>query len=49
MQSIKKGYTDRNVYALSESQAATKALHYFQINSKLIRECHQSMKKLAEK
>jgi hypothetical protein len=49
MQNIKKGYTGRKIYALSESQAATKALDNFQINSKLIWECHQSMTKLAER
>jgi hypothetical protein len=46
-QNIKIGYTGRNLYTLSDSQAATKALANFQINSKLIWESHQSMTKLA--
>jgi hypothetical protein len=49
MQNLKKGYTGRNIYALSESKVATKALDNFQINSKLIWKCHQSMTKLAER
>jgi len=48
MQNIKNSYTGRNIYALSESQVATKALDNFQKNSKLFWECHQFMTKLAE-
>jgi ribonuclease HI len=48
MDSIEKGYTDRNIYILSDSQAAIKALDSFQINSKLVWDCHQSLVKLAE-
>jgi len=42
------GYTCRNIYILSNNQAATKAFGSFQINSKLVWESHQSLVKLAE-
>jgi ribonuclease HI len=48
MENIEKGYTGRNIYILSGSQAAIKALDSFQINSKLVWECHQSLVKLTE-
>jgi ribonuclease HI len=48
MENIEKGYTGRNIYILSDSQAAIKALDSFQINSKLVWDCHQSLMKLAE-
>jgi hypothetical protein len=35
MKNIGKGYTGRNIYILSNSQAVIKALDSFQINSKL--------------
>jgi hypothetical protein len=38
---IEKGYKDRNIYILSDCQAAIKALNNFQINSKLVWYCHQ--------
>jgi len=38
MENIEKGYTDRNMYFLSDSQ----------INFKLVWDCHQSLVKLAE-
>ena len=44
----KKGYTGRNINILSDGQAAIKALESFQINSKLVWDCHQSLVKLAE-
>jgi hypothetical protein len=37
-----------NIYILSDSQADIKALDSFQINSKSIWDCHQSLVKLAE-
>jgi ribonuclease HI len=43
-----KGYTGRNIYILSSSQAAVKALEEFQINSKLVWDCHQSLVKLTQ-
>jgi hypothetical protein len=42
MENIEKGCTRRNIYILSDSQAA------IQINSKLLWDCHQSLVKLAE-
>jgi ribonuclease HI len=41
------GYRNRNIYILSGSQAAIKALYVCQINSKLVWDCHQSLAKLA--
>jgi hypothetical protein len=40
MEDIEKGYTGRNISILSDSQAAIKALDSFQINSKLVWDCH---------
>jgi hypothetical protein len=48
MENIEKGYTGRNIYILSDSQVAINALDSFQINSKLVWDCHQSLVKLAE-
>ena len=48
MENVEKGYAGRNIYILSDSQAAIKALDNFQKNSKLIWDCHQSLVKLAE-
>ena len=45
MENIDKGYTDRNIYILSDGQAAINALESFQINSKLVWDCHQSLVK----
>jgi hypothetical protein len=36
MENLDKGYKGRNIYILSDSQAATEALDCFQINSKLV-------------
>jgi ribonuclease HI len=47
MENLDKGYIGRNIYILSNSQAAN-SLGSFQINSKLVRDCHQSLVKLAE-
>jgi ribonuclease HI len=41
-------YRNRNIYILSDSQAAIKALDIYQINSKLVWVCHQFLAKLAE-
>jgi len=43
MENTEKGYTGTNIYILSESQAAIKALDNFQMNSKLVWDCHQSL------
>jgi ribonuclease HI len=48
MENIEKGYIGRNSCILSDSQAAIKALDSYQINSKLVWDCHQSLVKLAE-
>jgi ribonuclease HI len=48
MENIEKGYKGRNIYNLSDSPAAFKALNNFQINSKLVWDCHQSLMTLAE-
>jgi RNase H. len=36
MENIEKGYTGKNIYILSDSQAAIKALESFQMNLKLV-------------
>jgi ribonuclease HI len=48
MENKEKSYTGRNIYIPSDSKAAIKALDSFQINSKLVRDWHQSLAKLAE-
>ena len=48
MENIEKGYTGGNIYIPSESQVAIKAHDNFQINFKLVWDCHQSLTKLAE-
>jgi ribonuclease HI len=48
MGSIGKDYKDRNIYILLNIQAAIKVLNNFQINSKLLWDCHHSLIKLAE-
>jgi ribonuclease HI len=46
-QNINRGYKNRNTYILSDSQAAIKALGKYQITSKLVWDCHQSLIQLA--
>jgi ribonuclease HI len=48
LENIEKGYTGRNICILSNSQAAIKAFDSFQINSKLVWDCHQSLMKLTK-
>ena len=48
MENIEKGYTGRNTDILSDGQAAIKALESFQINFKLVWDCHQSLVKLSD-
>jgi ribonuclease HI len=48
VENLGRGYRNRNIYILSDSQAAIKALHNYQINSELVWDCHQSLAKLAE-
>ena len=48
MENIEKGYAGRNIYILSDAQATITTLESFQINSKLVWDCHQSLVKLAD-
>ena len=48
MENIEKCYKGRNICILSDSQADIKVLNNFQINSKLVWDCHQSLMRLAE-
>jgi ribonuclease HI len=48
MGNTEKGNTSRNIYVLSNSQAAIKALDRFHMNSKLYWDCLQSLVRLAE-
>ena len=48
MEKDEKCYTGRNIYIISDSQAAIKALDSFQIDSKLVWDCDQSLVKLVE-
>jgi ribonuclease HI len=42
-ENLDRGYKNRNIYILSDSQAAIKALGKCQISSKLVWDCHQSL------
>jgi hypothetical protein len=48
VENTEKGYTGRNIYILSDREEAIKALDSFQINSKLVWNCHQSLVKMAK-
>jgi hypothetical protein len=48
MQNTEKGYISKNMYIISDNQAAIKALDNFIINSKSGWDSHQSLVKLAE-
>jgi len=48
MENTEKVYTGTNIYILSESQAAIKALDNFQINSNLVWNSHHTLVKLLE-
>lgn len=48
MENTAMDYKGRNIYALSNNQVAIKALNNFQVNSKLVWDCHNSLVKLAE-
>jgi ribonuclease HI len=45
---IDRNYKNRNIYILSDSQVASKALDKYQITSKLVWDCHQSLMQLAK-
>jgi hypothetical protein len=48
LENLDRNYRNRNIYILSDSQAAIKALDSYQINSKLVWDCHQSLIQLVE-
>jgi ribonuclease HI len=48
VENIKMEYLKRNIYILSDGQAANKALHNCENNSKPVWDCHQSLMILAE-
>jgi ribonuclease HI len=48
MEGTEMDYKGRNMYVLSNNQAAIKVLYNFQINSKLVWDGHNSLVKLAE-
>ena len=48
MENAEKSYKGRNIYILSNSQAAINVHNNFQINSKLVWDCHPSQLKQAE-
>jgi hypothetical protein len=47
IENLDRNYTNGNIYILSDSQAAIKALGNHQITSKLVWDCHQSLIQLA--
>ena len=48
MENTEKDYTGRNIQILSNSWATIKVLDSFQVNSKLVWDCHQSLVKMKE-
>jgi ribonuclease HI len=48
VENLDRNYRNGNIYILSDSQAAIKALGKHQITSKLVWDCHQSFIQLAE-
>jgi len=48
MDNTENSYTGKTIYILSHSQAAIKTLDSFQINSKSIWDCHQTLVKVTE-
>ena len=48
MDNTEKSYTGKTIHILSYSQAAIKTLDSFQINSKIVWDCHQSLVKVTE-
>jgi ribonuclease HI len=47
VENLDRNYKNRNIYILSDSQAAIKALGKYQITSKLVWDCHQSLIQMA--
>jgi len=48
MENIEKGHAGRNIYILSDAQTTITTLESFQINSRLVWDCNQSLVRLAE-
>jgi ribonuclease HI len=48
VENLDRNSRNRNIYILSHSQAAIKVLNSYQINSKLVWDCHQSLMQLAK-
>jgi hypothetical protein len=48
VENLGSDYKNCNIYILSDSQAAVKALDNYRVSSKLVWDCHQSFVKLAE-
>jgi ribonuclease HI len=48
IKNINRGYKNRNIFILSDSQDAIKALDKHCINSMFVLDCHQSLTELAE-
>jgi ribonuclease HI len=48
LENLDRNYRNRNIYILSDSLAAIKAFDSYQINSKLVWDCHQSLAQLVE-
>ena len=48
MENTERGYKDRSIYIVLDSQVAIKVLNNFQINCKLVWDCHQSLVGMAE-
>jgi hypothetical protein len=48
VENLDRNYRNRNIYILSDSQAAIKAPGRHEITSKLVWDCHQSLIQLAE-
>jgi ribonuclease HI len=46
-ENIDRNYSNMNIYILSDSQAALKALDKHQINSKLVWDCYQTLMELS--
>jgi ribonuclease HI len=47
VENLDRNCRNRNIYIISDSQAAIKALGTHQITSKLVWDCHQSVRQLA--
>jgi ribonuclease HI len=48
VENLDRHYKNRNIYILSDSQAAIKALDNYKINSELVQGGHESIVKLAK-